>query len=93
MKAPQSHFETLQKINTHRTFLTFFSNSHSAPATHTFQEILNYSITDYYEWAHALNDNLDQVLDLQIGQSLFFYPNRDEKDSPTRELAMIKRTR
>lgn len=41
-----------------------------------------------YEYIYALNEMLDEILDLKVGDSLYFKHNRDNKDSK----AIILRT-
>lgn len=85
--------QTVNKVlNSHRSFILFFSDCGPAghPTIHTIQEIITYSVQDDYEWAHALCEDIDKVLDLIIGQSMTFYPNRDNRDI-RREVAIIKR--
>lgn len=34
-----------------------------------------------YEWVIAMKEQTDEILDLQPGGSLYFQPNRDDKNS------------
>lgn len=34
-----------------------------------------------FEWEYALKDIADTVLDLKLGESMYFQPNRDDKTS------------
>jgi hypothetical protein len=90
MKNKKDHYATLKEIPTMRSYIIWFTDSAQAPPTHTLVEIINYSLSDDHEWAHALLDRLDEVMDLQIAQTMHFFPNRDEKDI-RREHALIKR--
>ncbi len=87
----KNHWATIKQIPTRREYSIFFSGSDVA-VKHTLLELVNYSLSDDYEWAHAIVDRLDDVLDLVIAQSMVFYPNRDDKDI-RREIAIIKRIR
>lgn len=84
--------EVLKEINSGRTYHIYFSSAEKMPVTHSLIDIIRYSILDNHEWAHALNDQLDKVLDLGIMHSMYFYPNRDD-NSPYKEHAIIKRIR
>ena len=35
-----------------------------------------------YEWIYSIqSDHLDEILDLKVGESIFFQPNRDDNKS------------
>lgn len=34
-----------------------------------------------YEWEYSMKDIADTVLDLKLGESMYFQPNRDDKTS------------
>jgi hypothetical protein len=82
------------ELNSKRQYRCFFSETgpNGHPTDHTIQSIIKYSEEDDYEWAHALVDQLDNVLDLSINESMIFYPNRDDK-SIYKDVAIIKRIR
>lgn len=84
--------EVLREININRTYHLYFSGSEKMPVTHSLIDIVRYSMLDDHEWAHALNEDLDKVLDLGLMHSMYFFPNRDD-NSPSREHAIIKRIR
>lgn len=88
MKTP---YQTIRQISSSRQY-TLFLSSANKPVTHSLQDILHYSISEDYEWAHAICDKLDDLLDLRIAECMFFHPNRDDKDS-RREHGIIKRIR
>lgn len=72
-------YQVIQQINSRREFLVYSTELHGAPARHSIQDILNYSISNDYEWAHSMMDILDSILDLQINESVAFEPSRDYK--------------
>lgn len=93
MKNKQMYpFQVLKEINSRRTYHIYFSSSEKMPVAHSLIDILSYSMIEDHEWAHALTDQLDNVLDLGLMQSMYFFPNRDDK-SPYKEHAILKRIR
>lgn len=89
-----NHFKTLDLIPTRREYRLFFSMCQPSghPTDHSLISIIRYSLEDDYEWAHAIMDTIDDVLDLRINESMTFATNRDDK-SPQKEIAIIKRIR
>lgn len=83
-------WEVLRSINTRRNYHVYFSSSEKMPVTHSLIDIIRYSLVDDHEWAHALTDDLDSLMDLGLMHSMYFFPNRDDK-SAFREHAIIKR--
>ena len=43
--------------------------------------LLDETIVNDYEYIYALRDIINEVLDLKIGESMYFQPNRDNADS------------
>lgn len=86
----KNHWDTISKIPSKRRYAVYLSHNDSSPVKHTLQEMLNYSLTEDYEWAHAMMDILDDIMDLRIMEAMYFEPNRDDKNS-RRELGIIKR--
>lgn len=83
--------EVFKEINTRRNYHVYFSGSDKMPVAHSLLDIIRYSIILDFEWAHALNEDLDKLMDLGLMQSMFFFPNRDDAKNPYREHAIIKR--
>lgn len=70
-----------------RQFMVCFTecaviNTHySGTRTLSLQDIEKMSVTDDAEVGHAMMEDIDAILDLIPGQSLYFQPNRDDKQS------------
>lgn len=70
------------KINSKRTFeIVSTSENLNKNLDKVIMTLDSIVYDDYSELGYALQEVIDEVLDLKVGESIYFTPNRDIKDS------------
>jgi len=73
----------MKNSNRYYTILMVENNGASRHSDFHISELLSTDKPDanQYEFVYAMQEHTDAILDLRKGDSMYFQPNRDDKDS------------